>query len=201
MQKVQSVHRHVRNRDLRPLSGNQEKHIQETDLNDVVKEVQNLLPPLLHGNRNVEVNVTLSRRSLKIVADSALMLDALLSLVRHALDAIPDGGMCSLSVREVAFKNRSILDCDNGSYGMCASIAVAHTGRGRRANMVQPPCATRAGNGEDINLSRAYRVIKQHRGSMNVESVPGQCATVTVYLPLKGRDGHTQHEIINRGYP
>ena len=189
MQKVQSVQRHVQTGDLPPPNGDQKKRVRETDLNDVVREVQNLLPRLLHGNGNTEVNVTLSKGSLKIAADTALMLDAILSLVRHALDVMPDGGRCSLSVGEVGFKTRSILDGDHGSYGMCAFLAVAYTRRRSRANMVQPPCATRTGTGKDGDLSRGYRIIRQHHGSVRKEPVAGQGMRITVYIPLVRLDG------------
>jgi hypothetical protein len=114
-----------------------------------VKEVQNLLLLLPHSNGDSAVHIMLSKKSLRIMADSAGMLDALPSLVRHALDAIPDGGICSLSLKQVTFKNQVILEGDNGVYGACASIAVARTGRGvdekTGKNMVKSPCATRAG--------------------------------------------------------
>ncbi len=201
---TQSIHRDVQTRNPGPLSGKQEKHIQEADLNDVVKEVQALLAPLLQGNRDTVVEVTLSEKSLRIAADSASMLDAILSLVSSALHALPDGGTCSLCVREVSFRNGS-LDGDGGSYGPCACLVVSHAGRGsdaqKRTHLVRSPSTTGPGAGKDGDLSRAYRVIRQHHGSIRRECVPGHRTTITVYLPLAGQDGHAQQETGYQGSP
>jgi two-component system, cell cycle sensor histidine kinase and response regulator CckA len=48
----------------------------------------------------------------------------------------------------------------------------------------QPFFTTKTGNGKGLGLPTAYRIIKEHGGSMKVESTPGQGTAVNVYLPL-----------------
>jgi signal transduction histidine kinase len=190
---VHNVHRQLQSKNLRTFSVNRKGGLEETDLNEIIGKVQSVLPLLLRSNGDIAVNITFSKKDLKILADSAVMVDALLSLVRSALYAMPDGGILSLSATQVDFKNQSILDGD--TYGACASITVAGTSRGiderwSRGKSLQPTRKT--GNGKDSELSAVYRTIKQHHGSMRIERAPGHGTTITVYLPLASLDDTLQ---------
>ena len=71
---MQSVDPQLQSENLSRFCVNQRKRSGETDLNDLVRRMQRLLPLLLEGNRKRDVSTTLSKKSLKIVADSARML-------------------------------------------------------------------------------------------------------------------------------
>jgi len=79
---VQSVDPQLQSENLSRFCVNQRKRSEKADLNEIVGKVQRLLPLPLDSTRKRDVNTTLSKKSLKIAADSARMLDALLSLVR-----------------------------------------------------------------------------------------------------------------------
>jgi hypothetical protein len=79
---VQSVDPQLQSENLSRFCVNQAKRSEKADLNEIVGKVQRLLPLPLDSTRKRDVSTTLSKKSLKIVADSARMLDALLSLVR-----------------------------------------------------------------------------------------------------------------------
>ena len=189
---MQSIHRQLQTKRLRTFSVNQKGGLKETDLNEIMRKVQSVFPLLLHSSGDIAVNVTLSKKDLKILADGALMVDALLSLVRSALYAMPDGGILSLSTTQVDFKYQSIIDGSTCKYGACASVAVAGTGIDAwwtKDKVLQTVLTRKTGNGKDVELSTAHRTIKQHHGSMKIESGPGHGVTITVYLPLARLDG------------
>ena len=164
--------------------------LKETDLNEVVRTVENVLPQYMHGN--IGIKITLLEKNLKIMADMALMREALTHLVKNAMDAMPDGGIFSLNTGLINFEKRSIPEGNDNNYGPCAFISLADTGTGIdekiKERIFEPFFTTKTGNGNGLGLPIAYHIIKEHGGSMKVESAPGLGTAINVYLPLKAGD-------------
>ena len=55
--------------------------------------------------------------------------------------------------------------------------------------MLQLGVVASVDNGRDDDLSRAYRIIAEHHGSIRREDVAGRANRITVYLPLPHQDG------------
>jgi two-component system, cell cycle sensor histidine kinase and response regulator CckA len=168
-----------------------EFRLKETDLNDIVRTVEGVLPQYMRGD--IGTKVTLSEKDLRIMADTVLMQEALVHLVKNAIDAMPEGGTFSLNTNRVNFENAvpGYSDCD---LGPCAFISLADTGIGideKTKERIFEPFFTTKGKSKGLGLPIAYRIIKEHGGSMKVESTPGQGTAITVYLPL------TRPEIVN----
>ena len=125
---IKSFQKQPRIKSLAPLSIDRDFALKETDLNEIVRTVENLFPLFLGGNGDIDVSITLLEKNLKIMADSALLKEALLQLFKNAMDAMPDGGICSLSTNQVNFGNQSVLDDGNRVSGACALLSIAHTG-------------------------------------------------------------------------
>jgi C4-dicarboxylate-specific signal transduction histidine kinase len=175
-------------KSLAPVSIDRNSALKETDLNEVVRTAESFFPLFLGGNGDMDLNITLLEKNLKIMADSALMKDALLYLFKNAVDAMPDGGTFSLSTNQVNFGKKSGLDDDNRISGACALLSIAHTGAAPdekiKEKMFEPFLSQKPGNGNGNGLGRAYAIINQHHGSMKVENVPGGGAAIKIYIPL-----------------
>ena len=160
--------------------------LKETDLNDVVRRVEGMLPHYIHGN--IGAKVTLSEKHLKIMADISLMQEALIHLAKNAIDAMPLGGIFSLNTSRVNFESRPIPQGNGDNFGACAFISLADTGIGIdekiKERIFEPFFTTKTGNGTGLGLPIAYHIIKEHGGSMKVESTPGQGTAIKIYLPL-----------------
>lgn len=185
---IQSFQKQARIKSLAPPGVNRHFALKETDLNEIVRTAQSLFPLFLGSNGDIDVHITLLRKSLKIMADSALMKEALLHLFKRAMDAMPDGGICALSTNQVNFGNQSVLDDDNRVSGAYALLSIAHTGvapgETAKEEMVEPFLPKQTGNGNGHGLHNAYAIIQRHHGSMNVESVPEGGTTMKIFLPL-----------------
>jgi signal transduction histidine kinase len=122
------------------------------------------------------------------MADKALMQEALINLVKNAMDAMPGGGIFSLNTSRVNFENQSVPEGNNDHYGMCAFISFADTGIGIdemiREMVLGSIFSTKTGCGRDLGLPIACHIIKEHGGTMKVESTPGHGTAINVYLPL-----------------
>jgi len=104
--------------------------------------------------------------------DAEKLQQALLNLVKNALEAMPDGGQLGIRV------------CHEPGW---AQISVSDSGPGIGADDQQllfEPFFTRKGAGTGLGLSITKRIIEEHGGSLEVTSSPGLGACFTVRLPL-----------------
>lgn len=166
--------------------------LRETDLNEIARMVEGLLPQ--YANSDIDVTITLLEKNLKIMADMNLMKEALTHLIKNAMDAMPGGGKFTLSTNQVNFEIESLLDGDNSIVGACAFISLADTGVGideKIKEKIFEPFFTTKANGTGLGLPIAYRIINQHQGKINIGSKVGQGTEVNIYLPL------TKPEIVN----
>lgn len=183
---MESFQRQPRMKSLPAFSIYRKLRLKETDLNQVVRTVAGMLPQYVPGN--IETKVILSEKDLKILADMALLREALIHLIENAMDAMPDGGTLTLNTNRVNFENRSIPKDSGDNYGTCAFISLADTGIGIdeiiKEKIFEPFFTTKAGTGKGLGLPIAYHIIKEHGGNMKLESTPGQGTAINVYLPL-----------------
>jgi len=175
------------------LSVTERSRLREADIDEVVKTVQGVLPQ--HVDGDIDVTITLLEKNLKIMADMALMKEALTQLVRNAIDAMPGCGKFSLIVDQVNFEIESLLNADDSIIGACDFISLAGTDVGVdekiKEKIFEPFFITKT-TGNGLGLAIAYRIIKRHRdGRIKAESRVGPGIEVNIYLPL------TKFEIVN----
>jgi two-component system, cell cycle sensor histidine kinase and response regulator CckA len=159
--------------------------LRETDLNEVVKTLESVLPQYVNGD--IDVTITLLEKNLKIMADMALMRETLTHLIENAMDAVPGQARFSLTVNQVNYEIESLLNGDNSIIGACAFICLTDTDRGideKIKEKIFEPFFTTKIDGNGLSLAIAYRIIKQHQRRIKVESQAGQDTEINVYLPL-----------------
>jgi PAS domain S-box-containing protein len=116
-----------------------------------------------------------------IDADEAQVSQVLSNLVLNAGQAMPDGGTIAIRCRNVLAESRAPV-----ADGRYVEIAVRDHGSGISAEdlgRIFDPFFTRKERGRGLGLSTAYSIVKQHGGSISVESTPGAGSTFTVLLP------------------
>jgi CheY-like chemotaxis protein len=110
-----------------------------------------------------------------------------MNLVLNAQDAMPDGGYLSVSLSRIHLteKDEILLNLAEGSY---MKLEVRDTGEGIGKEVLprifEPFYTTKErGKGTGLGLSTVYGAVKQHGGSVDVES--SSSGTIfTVLLPL-----------------
>ena len=163
----------------------EKQRLKETDLNEITRMVEGLLPQYV--NRDIDVTITLLEKNLKIMADMALMKEAVTHLIKNAMDAMPGSGKFSLSINRVNFEIESLLDGDDSMLGACAFISLTDNGvviDEKIKDKIFEPFYITGNQGKGPGLPIAYRIIKQHQGSMKIERRLGQGTEVNIYLPL-----------------
>jgi signal transduction histidine kinase len=154
-----------------------------TDLNDTIRRAERLLPRCT--SENVDVKLDLIDRELPVSVDLFRIEEVLASLVTNACEAMPEGGKLTISTGYVNIGNGG----NGGESGICARLSVVDTGTGmdkKTTIKALEPFYTTKGVGKHIGLglSVAYAIVKQHNGSMTIESKPGKGTTVNLFFPL-----------------
>lgn len=157
------------------------------NLNMVVRDMWNLLPPLL-GER-VENGLRLAPDLGNVSADRGQIEQVIMNLAVNARDAMPNGGKLLLETANVELNgtaaSRHGAGIPPGSYVM---LAVTDTGIGMdaeiQAKIFEPFFTTKElGKGTGLGLATVYGIVKQSAGYVWVYSEVGKGSSFKVYLP------------------
>jgi PAS domain S-box-containing protein len=159
---------------------------QPVNLNDIVTSVQRLLMRLI--GEDIELKTILSPKRITVVADHVQMDQILINLVTNARDAMPRGGILTISTQLASLDADFIKAHGYGEPGQYALLSVSDTGIGMdehtRQRIFEPFFTTKEqGKGTGLGLSIVYGIVKQHNGYINVYSEPEKGTTFRIYLP------------------
>ncbi len=168
---------------LRDFSRRHELEIHSCDLNEIVKKGIDLISPQLKHSAIKMVEPSYANLPL-ISCDPARMEQVLMNVFVNAIQAMPGGG--SLTVR-------------TGMRDPFAEIVVQDTGIGispEARGKIFDPFFTTKSDGTGLGLSIVYRIMEEHGGKVEIESVtrqevspgeqPRSGTKVRLLLPLSG---------------
>jgi PAS domain S-box-containing protein len=133
------------------------------------------------------VDVLIDRELWLVRLDPAQLESAILNLAINARDAMPSGGLLTITA-----KNTTISADDQSSLGLASGdyvvIRVADTGVGMSAEVqhhaFEPFYTTKeVGKGTGLGLAQVYGFARQSGGTAAIESLPGDGTTAVLYLP------------------
>jgi signal transduction histidine kinase len=148
-----------------------ELHLEELDLRRLLDEVGLLAAPDAeqHG---VTIERSLPDEFLPIKVDTDLMKQALLNVVMNGVQAMPQGGVLTISAhREDDVAVAEI--CDRGS-GIPRDVQ----------NKIFELYFTTKKEGSGIGLAQTYQILQWHYGSVEFESTEGEGTTFRFRIPL-----------------
>jgi CheY-like chemotaxis protein len=156
------------------------------NLNDVLKEVRNLLQETFP--KTITFNLELDDRIPKILADYNQLHQALLNLSVNSRDAMEKGG--TLSFVTGTMPGSALHDKFSDAVELLyVRLSVSDTGEGMsaetRKRIFEPFFTTKEkGKGTGLGLAVVYGVIKNHHGFIDVESAVGKGTTFHLYFPV-----------------
>ena len=154
--------------------------LEKVYLGELIEECARELQPLFERQR-VELVIegfSSAPQRIEIQADTRMLRQVLLNLLRNAAEAIPD----DKSDRRVTV--RSSIENEQGK--QWATISIQDTGVGIATADLQKifiPFFTTKSGGHGIGLALAHRVITEHGGTLNVANVSEGGAVFTIRLP------------------
>jgi signal transduction histidine kinase len=139
------------------------------DLNTVIGDVLSLLEHQLDKG-SIKIRRELSETPVAIVGYEFKLQQVFLNLILNARDAMPRGGWLTLTTR-----------LEDGE----AVVEVADTGQGipaeHLARIYDPFFTTKStGQGTGLGLSISYGIVREHDGTIQCESAPGQGTRFTL---------------------
>lgn len=125
--------------------------------------------------------------------DPRLLQQALVNLALNAREAMPQGGRLTIQTANIEIDGAFAPQHLGLPPGPHVVLAVSDTGIGMdpetRARIFEPFFTTKeVGEGPGLGLSAVYGIVKQHKGDLVVESVPGQGSSLKIYLPRVEKD-------------
>lgn len=168
---------------------------------EVVKLVDDLIAELLPRAMKQETAIrrTGDASPIFLQGDPTQLAVALRAICQNSLEALQSGGHIEVAVTCATGSASADLPQDPGT-GTAAQqvrIHVRDNGPGvkpeERRHIFDPFYSARqAGRGLGLGLSKAWRIVTNHGGRIDVESQPGQGATFIVTLPLMACPPGTQ---------
>jgi PAS domain S-box-containing protein len=149
------------------------------DLRAEMQRMAEMLRPSLRGD--IELHIDVADDLWPVEVDTAELEMALLNVAVNARDAMPQGGLFAIDVRN-ALGAVHTLACDH------VAIALRDTGIGIPSELIgkvfDPFFTTKEpGEGTGLGLSQVYGFAQQSGGAVGLHTVPGDGTTITIRLP------------------
>jgi two-component system cell cycle sensor histidine kinase/response regulator CckA len=164
-----------------------ESKLTPVDLNQVVRQVQELIKRAIP--KMIDIELHLQEQGLKVInADPAQMEQILMNLSVNARDAMPDGGKLVIETGNTILEEefcKTHLGAVPGEYVL---LTVSDTGQGMDKqtleHIFEPFYTTKEiGRGTGLGLSMVYGIVKSHGGYIICDSNQGKGTTFRIYCP------------------
>jgi len=151
--------------------------------------------------RNITLRHTIPVHLPRVMGGSLQIQNAIVNLAINARDAMPNGGIITISAETVdvtpQYCAEHNLSCLTGPY---VAVIVNDTGCGLtpelKKHIFEPFYTTKEeGKGTGMGLAAVYGIVCSHNGTVFVESEPGNGATFTMLFPglPEPGDGHAKN--------
>lgn len=166
-------------------------HLSNIEMNATISEFTKMIERLM--GPTIALELQLCEADLTITADPSLLEQVIMNLAVNARDAMPDGGTLRITSNRVVVEPDRAGGVPPGGPGDYAMMAVEDSGSGMSRDVVdrifEPFFTTKGvGQGTGLGLSTTYGIVRQHRGSIEVDSEPGKGSRFTVLIPCSRKN-------------
>jgi PAS domain S-box-containing protein len=138
-------------------------------IGDVVRIARDTLP------KNIEIVTSVDAALPPLFGDPTQCHQVLLNLCVNARDAMPNGGTLKVSA-EVADRSNIVIHVEDNGFGIPPHLL---------DKIFDPFFTTKeAGKGTGLGLSTSLTIVRNHGGSIRVDSVPDRGSRFDVFLPI-----------------
>ncbi|HEU4564666.1 MAG TPA: PAS domain S-box protein [Gemmatimonadaceae bacterium] len=156
------------------------------DLNEAVAGMERMLRLLIV--EGIDLRTELAPEPALVRADPGQLEQLLLNLAMNSRDAMPDGGVLSISTATRTLDAETAGEHGALPPGGYVELAVSDTGSGMDAetmsHIFEPFFTTKPpGKGTGLGLPTVYAIVERSNGHVEVTSAPGEGTTVRILLP------------------
>lgn len=170
-------------RQLMNFAGGGPLKLRKCSLNEIIEKN----PWVENHEGNASIVKSLSPDLVTVKADRDLIDQTITNLVLNAIHAVKPGGIIEISTHNTVIGEAAAME-KGISVGRFASVSVRDEGIGispEDLNRIFEPFFTTKGkgSGSGLGLASALAIIRNHGGSIDLESEPGTGSTFTFHLP------------------
>jgi C4-dicarboxylate-specific signal transduction histidine kinase len=148
-------------------------------INDIITQAVSLVKEQLRLHQ-VAVQLDLAPSNPRVCGSAIQLEQVFINLLTNARDAVAKASLKQIAIQSTAAEG-------------CVIVVVQDSGPGIPAGLEQrifdPFFSTKdVGAGTGLGLSITYGILKDHHGSISIESRPGVGATFLVQIPLVGEE-------------
>lgn len=137
----------------------------------------------------IKINSVFNAEEDRVKGDSRQIYRAVSDIVSNSRDAMPWGGIISISTENRTVKEGPLSELAHDSKKGFIVINISDSGFGiekeNLSRIFDPFYTTKpVGKGRGLGLSAVYGTIQAHNGAITVDSNPGEGTTFSIYLPV-----------------
>ena len=191
-------------RQLLTFSRKVESAFRPLDLNLAVRKACALLERVIA--RMIAIELRLAPGLKPVNADPGQIEQVLMNLAINARDAMPEGGTLSIGTANCVLDEEFCRDHLGLEPGPHVRLWVADSGVGMSretlSRIFEPFFTTKGiGKGTGLGLAMVYGIVRNHRGTIAVESNPGSGACFTIFIPASTEAAHAEEGISDESLP
>ena len=191
-------------RQLLAFSRRQVLQATDVDLRGIVTELTKMLGRIIP--ENVQLVTDIPGNLSCVHADRAMIEQMLMNLCVNARDAMPEGGLLTVSAVNVNTTDALMARHPGLTPGRHVLVSVTDTGTGIEPEVIEhiyePFFTTKqVGQGSGLGLAMVYGIVKQHGGVIDVESEPGKGSAFNIYIPAVEREPAVFHKPVRASTP
>ncbi|MCB1645942.1 MAG: response regulator, partial [Pseudomonadales bacterium] len=157
------------------------------ELNEFVADVATRVRAIMPAG--IRIETLPAAQDVSALADIEQLEQVILNLCINARDAIGETGLITIETSLAVLDSHWLTQHPDLIQSEYACIRVQDNGAGIHPDIfgkIFDPFFTtkKKGEGSGLGLANCYGIIRQHHGLILADSVPGEGATFTVYLPL-----------------
>jgi PAS domain S-box-containing protein len=162
------------------------------DIHETISNVTDILEHTIDKKVSIELNLKAVNSTIN--GDPDLIENALLNMALNSRDAMPDGGKISFRTENRILDEYFVKDkpftITPGNY---IEIEISDTGYGISPEyfdkIFEPFFTTKpSGKGTGLGLAAVYGTVKEHSGTIALNSEPGKGSVFKIYLPCRTAD-------------
>ncbi|WP_166245758.1 chemotaxis protein CheB [Paenibacillus turpanensis] len=126
---------------------------------------------------NVEIECLYHTENTSVYCVENQLKQVFINLIKNSVEAMPSGGRIEVTVSELPNERLQLRFKDQGTGIPKSKLA-----------KLGEPFYTTKNKGTGLGLMVSYKIIENHQGRIVIESEEGKGTTVTIVLPLDGRE-------------
>ena len=160
------------------------------NLHDLINDAVRLFEGVL--DKKIGIKMELCNAVPIIEGDPNQLEQVIMNLMVNARDAMPDGGLITITTHAIEVKRDRFDLPDYIVPGNYVVLTISDTGYGipeELINKIFDPFFTtkEKGKGTGLGLAMVYGIIKDHKGYISVRTVIDKGSSFDIYLPVSGK--------------